>query len=239
MANGSSNTLPWLLAVLMTAVGAGALGFFAGDQYGSNAKKIADIDTAIKDQQEAQAKASDPNYLPPGVTREKLGAWTVICQDQADGKKGCSASQDLVNPQGQIVLSLIAGYNEQAQRAFLVRAPLGIDLGQGLEFNLPGDKPVAFEFTACDQTSCNAVLTVTDENYPKVEAAGSFELAYTRGDGLRVPASVSVSGLNDAYARLTKPTPVATPAAAPAAPAATPAATPAAPAPKPAAKPTP
>ena len=206
VSNGTSPTLPWVIAIVATAIGAGALGYFAG-----NYTAPSSVPAAAAPQN--PAAAAQNGQLPPGTTSEKIGDWVLFCQDAPDGKKGCSATQDIANPQGQIVLSVIAGYDEQAQKAFLVRAPLGINLGAGLEFNLPGDKPVAFEFLACDQMSCNAILTVLDKNWPKMEAAKSFELAYTRGDGVRVPATISLAGLADSFTKIEKPVPVAAPAA--------------------------
>ncbi len=220
MSNGSSSALPWAIAIVTTAIAAGTLGYFAG-QY--TAQPAAPVPTAAAPQQR-----TEPNQLPPGVTTETIGAWTLICQETPDKRQNCSAIQDVTNPQGQIVLSMVAGYDVDGQRALLVRAPLGIDLGMGLEFNLPGDEPVAFQFTACDQISCNAILLVTEENFPKLAAAASIELAYTRGDGVRVPASVKTAGLSEAYTRIQRP---AAPAAATPAPTTPAEAAPAAPAP--------
>jgi len=226
LSNGSSSALPWAIAIVTTAIAAGTLGYFAG-QY--TAPPAAPVPTAA-----APKETGDPGQLPPGVTAEKFGAWTVLCQEAPNGPKSCSAIQDVANERGQIVLSMVAGYDVNGQRALLVRVPLGIDLGMGLEFNLPGDKPVAFEFSACDQIGCNAILTVPEENFAKLAAAGSIELGYTRGDGVHVAASVKTDGMTEAYAKVERPAPRPAPAApadgAPAAgePAAeTPAATPA------------
>jgi invasion protein IalB len=243
VSNGTSNTLPWVIAVVATALGAGALGYFAGNY---TAPAPAAVPVATAPGAPAAPAPLAPGELPAGVTSETFGAWTVFCQDTPEGKKNCSVTQDIKNPQdtAKVILSVIAGYNELAQRAFLVLTPLGSNLSAGLEFNLPGDKPVAFEFGACDPTSCNALLSVPDDKWPTMEAAGSFELAYTRADGVRVPVTIQLNGFSEAFAKLDKPAPVPAPAeAAPAAAApeapATPAAPPAEPAPEGTPEPTP
>ena len=179
------------------------------------------------------AQAAEPQ-LPPGATTEKIEDWTLFCQADATGKKLCFATQDIRRPEGGLLFALIAGYDVNASRTMLVRAPLGVQLDKGVEFKFGETQQDAFEFEACGNGSCDAVLTITDAGFSKLTEAGSFELAYTRGDGVRVPATVSMKGLAKAYESIEKP-----PAPPPAAPSAAPAAVPSTPAPDGTPEPTP
>ena len=69
-------------------------------------------------------------------------------------------------------------------------------------------------------------LSIAEDGFAKMEAAGTFEIAYTSLNGERIAANVSMKGLADAYAKIEKPPVTAAPAAEPAAPAAAPAAEP-------------
>lgn len=229
MANGSSSALPWVIAGASGVVAALALGFVAG--------RYTAPEVVAPAAPQQQAAAQDPNALPPGASSEKIGDWTLACQDLGNNKKSCVALQAPVDSQNRIVAAVLAGYDDQAKRVFIVRAPLGVMLDKGLEFTMPNDKPEAFGFGACNQQSCDAQLGIADDGYAKLEAAGTFQIGYTLTNGEHVSANVSMKGLTDAYAKIEKPTPAAAPAPAadPAAPA-TPPATPApeeAPAPKP------
>jgi invasion protein IalB len=107
---------------------------------------------------------------------------------------------------------------------------LGVALEKGLEFTMPGEKAEAFGFGACNRATCDAQLSVADDGFAKMEAAGSFEIAYTTLSGERIAANVSMKGLADAFTRIEKPAvaPAAEPApAAAAAPATEPATPPA------------
>lgn len=207
MSNGSSSSLPWILTGVSGVVAALAVGFMAG-------RYTAPEVPAPAPMQQGQ-QAQDPNQLPPGTTVENIEDWSLICQE-ANGQKGCVAVQQAVNAEQQLVLIVEAGYDDKAQRMLRVRTPLGVVLQNGVEFTIPGGEPQAYNFAACDQASCIAVLNVPEEGYTKLEAAGSFELAYTRQDGARVPATMSMKGLTAAYAKVPKPAPAAAPAEAPA-----------------------
>lgn len=201
----NSNTVPWLVAVIATAIGAGAIGFFARPLI------VGEVAPAAPAAQ-PQAAAGEPQ-LPPGTTTEKIEAWTLICTQTSDpAKPVCIASQESQTPEGQLILATLAGYNEQAQRTFLVRAPLGIQLDSGLVFQIGDDKPVAFAFSACSQVSCDAQLIIPDGNFGKLEAAGSFTLSYMLTDSTPVRATISMAGLEKAYEKIVKPEPKPTPA---------------------------
>lgn len=227
MANGSSNALPWVLTGISGVVAALALGFVAG-RY--TAPETAPA--AVPQQQQAQ----DPNALPPGASSEKIGDWDLACQDMGNGKKSCVALQTPKDSSGRLMAAVLAGYDNQAKKVFIVRAPLGVSLEKGLEFTMPGQKAEVFGFGACNQATCDAQLGIADDGYAKLEAAGTFEIAYTMLNGERVAANVSMKGLTDAYAKIEKPIPPTAPAPTetPATPPATPPAEqPATPAPSP------
>lgn len=191
-------------------VAAGALGFMAG-RYSADAPPPA---PAVPVQQQAQGTGQQPQ-LPPGTTSEKLGDWTLFCQDipNGGGKKYCFAMQEALNEQGKVVLAVLAGYDGNANRTLLVRAPLGVQIDTGVEFAMGDKKPEAFSFSACNQVSCDAVLVVSDEGYKQLTEAGKFELAFNIG-GKRMASSISMNGLAEAYTRIEKPVPPAQPAPA-------------------------
>jgi len=229
LALSNSNTVPWLVAVIATAIGAGAIGFFA-HPYIAGPPAV----PAPAQQQQDPATA-----LPPGTTTARVEDWTLICTPSNDAAKPiCFAAQDVRTDKGQLLIAILAGYEAQGQRAFLVRAPLGVQLDQGLIFQMSEEKPAAFAFTACSDVSCDAQLIVPDGNFEKLDGAGSFTLAYIMADGTPVKATVSMKGLGKAYESIIKPDPVAAPAPAVEGPAATPAPeTPAPDAPAPTPKP--
>lgn len=202
----NSNTLPWLVAVVATAIGAGAIGFFARPYIeGVPANEVA---------QPRQDGASPA--LPPGVTTEAFGDWQLLCQAVPNGADICFAAQDVKTPEGQLVMNVLAGYEGKGNRAFMVRAPLGVDIAKGISFRMPTGKPIAFSFTACSQVSCDAQLEVPEDGYAKLEEAGSFELSYEIPGGDPIKAVISMKGLSDAYKKISKPQPAAAPAATPA-----------------------
>lgn len=203
----NSNTLPWLVAVVATAVGAGAIGFFARPMI------LGEAAAPAAAPQQQQAQAGEPQ-LPPGTTTEKIEDWMLICSQTDDpAKPVCFATQDSRTANGQLILATLAGYNEQAQRTFLVRAPLGIQLDHGLTFQIGEEKATAFAFAACSQVSCDAQLVVPDGNFSKLEEAGAFTLAYVMGDGTPVRATISMKGLAKAYEKIIKPDVAPAPAA--------------------------
>lgn len=214
----NSNTLPWLVAIVATAVGAGAIGFFA--------RPYIDGTPAAPAPAQQQAAQDPRSALPPGTTTERVEDWTLICTPSNDPAKPiCFAAQDIRTDKGQLLMALLAGYEGTGQRAFLVRAPLGVQLDQGLIFQSGEDKPAAFAFTACSDVSCDAQLIIPDGNFGKLEAAGQFTLAYVMADGTPVKGTVSMKGLGKAYESIIKPDPAPAPAEG-AAPAATPEAAP-------------
>jgi invasion protein IalB len=236
LSNGSA-VLPWTIAGVAAVIAAGALGFMAG-RYSADTPVAA----ATPAQQQAQGPQQPPQ-LPPGTTTEKMGDWTLFCQDIPNATaKSCFAMLEALNEQGKVMLAVMAGYDGNANRTLLVRAPLGAQIDTGVEFALGDKKPEAFSFSACNQVSCDAVLVVSDEGYKQLTDAGKFELAYTLG-GKRLAASITMNGLTEAYAKIERPTPPPAqpaPAAAPAEGAAAPAVPPAEedkPAPQPTPKP--
>lgn len=202
----NSNTLPWLVAVLTTAVGAGAIGYFARP-YIEGAPSA-----AVPEARQGEVAPTPP----PGVTAETYGDWQLLCQDVPNGAPICFANQDIKTPEGQLVMNVLAGYEAKGNRAFMVRAPLGVDIAKGVSFRMPTGKPIAFSFTACSQVSCDAQLEVPDDGYAKLEEAGSFELSYEIPGAEPIKAMISMKGLSDAYKKIARPQPPATPAATPA-----------------------
>lgn len=167
---------------------------------------------AAPPQQQAQG-AQPPSQLPPGTTTEKYGDWTLFCQDVPNAdKKSCFAMIETANQQGQVMLAVMAFYDNNANRSFLVRTPLGVQIDAGVEFAIGDKKPEAFSFSACNKISCDAVLTVSEEGFKQLTQAGKFELAYTLG-GQRVPSAIPMNGLADAFGKIERPTPPPAPAA--------------------------
>ncbi len=203
----NSNPLPWIAAIVLVAVGAGAGGYFARPLIDGPAPAAAPaVSTA------AQAAQEGRKVLPPGTTTTQVEDWTLICTPGEDPARPiCFAAQDIrTQPaqgqkQGQLLLALIAGYDANGQRAFLVRAPLGVQLDQGLIFQIGEEKPIAFAFSACSDVSCDAQLIIPDGNFDKLEAAGSFTLAYIMAEGTPVKGTVSMKGLGKAYESIIKP----------------------------------
>lgn len=225
MSNGSSNALPWLVAGIAAVIAAGALGYMAG-RY-----------TAPEPAPAQQAAANRPPELPPGATTEQIEDWMLFCQQGAGAQKVCFAMQEVANAEGQVMMAVVAGYDPNAVRTLVVRVPLGARLDAGVEFKVGDKDQGAFQFEACDQVSCNAVLQVPDAGYAELEKTGNFDLTYTRGNGQRLTGRVSMKGLTAAYAKIEKPVPPAAPPAEGAAPAegtTPPATAPAEPAPAPA-----
>ncbi len=201
-----SNVLPWTIAGIAGVLAAGALGFMAG-RYSVETPAPATVPPG-----QQQAEGGQPR-LPPGTTTEKMGDWTLFCQDVPNAAaKSCFAMQETLNQQGKLMLAVMAFYDNNASRAFLVRTPLGVQIDAGVEFAMPDKKPEAFSYSACTQISCDAVLTVSEEGFKQLTDAGKFELAYTRG-GQRVASTISMAGLGDAFGRIERPTPPAAPAA--------------------------
>jgi len=204
----NSNTLPWLVAVIATAVGAGAIGFFARPYIdGTPAAAVA-----------APGQQAQPNpqaTMPPGTTTTRIEDWTLICTPGQDPAAPiCFAAQDIQTDKGELLMALLAGYGPQAQRTFLVRAPLGVQLDRGLIFQMGDEQPAAFAFSACTNISCDAQLVIPDGNFEKLEAAGEFALVYVLADGTPVKGMVSMKGLGKAYESIIKPEVTAAPAPA-------------------------
>ncbi len=210
----NSNTVPWLVAVVATAIGAGAIGYFARPY-------IEGSPVGPVPQSQQQQAAS--GQLPPNVTTEQFGDWQLLCQAVPDKPSICFAVQDIKTPEGQLVLNVLAGYEAKGNRAFIVRAPLGVDIAKGVTFRMPTGKPIDFAFTACSQVSCDAQLEVPGDGFAKLEEAGSFELSYVAPGGDPVVSKISMKGLSDAFVKIVKPEPVAAPAPAVEGPSGTPA----------------
>lgn len=200
----NSNTLPWLVAIVITAVGAGAIGYL-GRGY---LEPTGPVPQAIPG---AQAPA-EQTPLPPNVTSEAYGDWQLLCQAVPDGKNVCFAVQDIKTPEGQLVLNVLAGYEAKGNKAFIVRAPLGVDISKGVTFRMPTGNPISFAFTACSQVSCDAQLEVPEDGYARLEEAGSFELTYDIPGAEPIKSSISMKGLTDAFKKIEKPAPVPAPA---------------------------
>lgn len=205
----NSSTLPWLVAVAATAIGAGAIGFFARPYIeGTPASPPPQV------QGQAPAAPAADAALPPNVTAEQFGDWQLVCQAVPNAESICFAVQDIKTPEGQLVLNVLAGYEAKGNRAFIVRAPLGVDITKGVSFRMPTGQPIQFAFSACSQVSCDAQLEIPGDGFAKLEEAGSFELSYDIPGAAPIVSRISMKGLADAYTRIVKPGPAA---AAPAA----------------------
>ncbi|MCC6920539.1 MAG: invasion associated locus B family protein [Alphaproteobacteria bacterium] len=208
MSNRSS-VLPWTIAGVAAVVAAGALGFMAGRYTADTTAPVAP--PAGRQQAAGQ---DQPPPLPPGTTSEKMGDWTLYCQEIPNaGKKSCFAMFESLNADRKVMLAVVAGYDTNANRTLLVRVPLGVQIDKGVEFALGGKPPEAFSFSTCNDVSCDAVLIVSDDGFKQLTEAGSFELAYTL-NGQRMASKVSMAGLPDAFGKIERPTPPPTPPAA-------------------------
>jgi len=207
VSNGSS-ILPWTVAGIAAVIAAGALGFMAG-------RYTADTEAPAPPANPQQAERQDqPPPLPPGTTTEKLGDWTLFCQDMPNtGRKSCFAMFESINADKKVILAVVAGYDTKANRTLYVRVPLGVQIDKGVEFALGGKPPEAFSFSSCNDVSCDAVLTVSDDGFQKLTEAGSFELAYTL-NGQRIVSTVSMAGLPEAFGKIERPAPPPAPPAA-------------------------
>lgn len=205
MAN--SNTLPWLVAVVATAVGAGAIGFFARPYIVADGQVVA---------QQTRPATEATRELPPNTTTEKFGAWDVLCQQVPSGTNICLAAYDAKTERGELVMNLIAGYAPNGEKTLLVRTPLGVQIDKGLSFRMPTGNPIAFAFTACSRDSCDAQLSLPEDGYKKLEEAGSFELSYEIAGAEPIKAMIPMDGLTAAYGKVTRPVPPAPAAATPA-----------------------
>ncbi len=211
LANGSSSALPWVIAALAGVVAAGALGFMAGRYTAPESSAPAALGPE-------QAAAAQPPAQQTGTTSETIQDWTLVCQEPPGGRKTCFALQQENDAEGRLTMAVLAGYDANASRTVLVRVPLGVALDRGVEFKFGDKEAEAFAFGACNQVSCDAVLTISEAGFTQLNEAGSFELAYTSGDGVRVPANISMKGLPEAYAKIERPTPPPAPAPAESAP---------------------
>lgn len=195
MANGTS-ALTWTLAVVGIAI-AGGGGFMAG-------RATAPVP---EPQPPAQIAPSETTPAPtePQATREAIGSWTLICQPVADAKPSCVAMQNVVTEKGEVILYVVAGYGDNGQKTMVARAPLGIQLNEGLTFKVGEQKPEVFAFTTCTPASCDAIMSFDDANFDKLVKQSSMSLSYTLADGGTVESKVVFDGLPAAYEKIERP----------------------------------
>jgi invasion protein IalB len=140
---------------------------------------------------------------PIRMERTVFDSWVVTCQEVVgDAKsKRCSAVLSIVEEQSKRVAFLWAiGKNGAGALTAVFTTPTGINLSNGLDLQIGKGKPRKLPFTACDATSCEAVMALDESVLREARASDDASATITMKDGRMVRFSIINKGFAKALA---------------------------------------
>ncbi|MFT8674960.1 MAG: invasion associated locus B family protein [Acetobacter sp.] len=145
------------------------------------------------------------NSLPNGVSAltETYQAWKVMCGAGTKGET-CVVSQQVSDSKSHKNVMTIQFHSMGKTTAGVVVLPLGVRLADGVIIRVDGKtlgKPFMFE--TCIPAGCLAPLTLDEAALGALQSSKKAEFSFSAATGQHVALPITVSGLDQAMARMT------------------------------------
>lgn len=139
---------------------------------------------------------------PADIEQSRYGAWTLRCEQIADGSRGCIMFQDLVLATGgQTVLQFAVGLGPtDGTPTVLVSLPLGISLPPGIGVRIDDGTQASFPVERCEPNGCQAGMKMRPETLDQLRHGKSVALTFHDGQRQPITMLLSLDGFDEAFA---------------------------------------
>jgi invasion protein IalB len=149
----------------------------------------------------AQAPATAESSIR--TERTVFDSWIVTCQEVVGDAKSrrCSAALSIVEEQSKRVAFVwLMGKNAAGAPTAVFTTPTGVNLVNGLDLRIGKGKPRRLSFSACDATSCEAVMPLDEGVLRDARTGDDASASITMKDGRTVQFSIINKGFDKALA---------------------------------------
>ena len=138
------------------------------------------------------------------VSETTHGAWTVRCEEPADGVRQCIMLQNLVLiGGGQPVLQFSIGLAPaDATPTVLISLPLGISLPPGISIRIDAGKTATFPVERCEPVGCQAGMRLRPATVEQLRAGEQLEITFYDGERQPILVPLPLTGFSAAFEQL-------------------------------------
>lgn len=131
--------------------------------------------------------------------------WVVTCRDRLEkgSKKSCVATLKVTESKSKkIVLLWQIGQNAAGVPTYLVRAPLGVRLKDGVQITIGKGKPRKIDFVSCGTNGCAATAPFEDAFGKELASAKEAVASFVLANGQTVNVTLPIAGIDKALPAL-------------------------------------
>lgn len=153
----------------------------------------------------AQAQAPAAPEGPVRTERTIFDSWVLTCQEVVGDAKSrrCSAMLSIVEEQTkQVAFLWTIGRNASGAPTAVFTTPTGINLTNGLDLTIGKGKPRKLAFTACDASSCEAIMPLDEGVLKEARTSEEAVATITMRDGRTVRFNIINKGFDRAVAAI-------------------------------------
>lgn len=130
--------------------------------------------------------------------------WTVACVEPEESKNRCNLAQSFtgkVQKTGKnvFIFSWTLTRDPEGSEKAVLRAPLGVDLGNGINVQFPGIERVRTDFFVCNRRGCFAEIPMDKAWERELSRKETLKIAYKLRNGREVEVDLDLKGYGDAY----------------------------------------
>jgi invasion protein IalB len=154
----------------------------------------------------AQTQTAQP--APEGPLRTErtiFDSWVLTCQEVVGDAKSrrCSAVLSIVEEQSkQVAFLWTIGRNAAGAPTAVFTTPTGLNLTNGLDLTIGKGKPRKLVFSACDASSCEAVMPLDEGVLKEARSSEEAVASITMRDGRTVRFNIINRGFDRAVAAI-------------------------------------
>lgn len=151
----------------------------------------------------AQAQAAPEG--PVRTERTIFDSWVLTCQEVVGDAKSrrCSAVLSTVEEQSkQVAFLWTIGRNAAGAPTAVFTTPTGLNLTNGLDLTIGKGKPRKLAFSACDASSCEAVMPLDEGVLKEARSSEEAVASITMRDGRTVRFNIINRGFDRAVAAI-------------------------------------
>lgn len=131
------------------------------------------------------------------ATVQTFEDWHVICPPLNEGHKtpACHLSQSIKSKDGKAVLMLATiTKHKKDSLAMILTAPLGIDLGAGLKWQVDRSTSKKFIFNTCTHEGCFAAVPLNASLLRSMKKGNVVKIEYRDGGANKIKIDLSLKG---------------------------------------------
>ena len=137
--------------------------------------------------------------------RTIFDSWVLTCQEVVGDAKSrrCSAVLSIVEEQSkQVAFLWTIGRNAAGAPTAVFTTPTGLNLTNGLDLTIGKGKPRKLAFSACDASSCEAVMPLDEGVLKEARSSEEAVASITMRDGRTVRFNIINRGFDRAVAAI-------------------------------------